>query len=738
MAKVRHLQTNFTGGQITSEALGRKDLARYQNAVKAMTNFHPTVLGGMRRRDGTEYLASYVTNDALFCIPFTGQGGRQFVLVVGDDNIHPYRVSDGARAESAAATPINIAFPTAGMGTTYDASGIDYAQVGAAMVLVSSALRPYTITHTYSGGYDAFTFTATGFSIPAQLESEVRYTNNLTLSATTGTITATASSNSFTSADVGRQIKAGSGLATITAYTSATQVTCVSVGDFDRTSYTYSAPNARWFVTDAEFVAVTPSGSTTQVGGAVTLTAGAAAWKDGTYNRPSVGLVVSINGGRVRITGYSSTTVVTGVVLEVLTSVSAAQAGQWYYVEDAWSDPATGGNGWPRCVALYQSRLVLGGTDRQPSTVWFSKTGEYTNFKLGVNDNDGMTWDLGGTEYDQLLWLAPYRTLIAHCTNNEFSFYGRNDGALTPTGTRLSPLSAFGASTVKPVKIDNEDIFVDASGQRIRSVSSLSYDGSEISGDELSILGRDLIAADVVRMAYMQAPYQQLFALTDDGQLAVLTFDRGQQVFGWHRYDVGGLVVDVVAASKTSLWLIVARTINGVTSHYLERLNSAATLDCSKAYTGASSATWTASHLPNTDVQAWSDGSYMGDFTTDGSGQITLGRAVTSVTIGLSYESSATMLPIELSTSSAVGGKAGKLNEICVLVHESQALSLNGDPQAFRQFPVPLNGAIPEYTGYLTASKFGIEAGQPDIVLSCSAPLKCHILSAIRIIEVFS
>ena len=58
MAKFRQLQTNFSSGQVDPRMLGREDTTVYANGAAALLNSSPLVQGGVRRRPGTNYLAT--------------------------------------------------------------------------------------------------------------------------------------------------------------------------------------------------------------------------------------------------------------------------------------------------------------------------------------------------------------------------------------------------------------------------------------------------------------------------------------------------------------------------------------------------------------------------------------------------------------------------------------------------------------------------------------------------------
>ena len=69
---------------------------------------------------------------------------------------------------------------------------------------------------------------------------------------------------------------------------------------------------------------------------------------------------------------------------------------------------------------------------------------------------------------------------------------------------------------------------------------------------------------------------------------------------------------------------------------------------------GSAITTWTASHLPNTAVYVKSGKYSLGTYTTNGSGQITLTEAVTSVEIGLNFTPTIQTLPPEFQLDDGI------------------------------------------------------------------------------------
>jgi hypothetical protein len=166
----------------------------------------------------------------------------------------------------------------------------------------------------------------------------------------------------FLAADVGRDIIAGGGSGTITGYTDAQHVTVTINTPFDDSAY----DSGGWTILGTPQTQCTPSAAS-PVGASCTLTLTLAGWRV-----EDVGKRVSINGGLVRITGYSSNLAVSGVIEQELSATVGAPAFAWTLQGSMWG----GSYGWPRCGTLYQQRLWLAGSPAFPQMVWGSVIGE--------------------------------------------------------------------------------------------------------------------------------------------------------------------------------------------------------------------------------------------------------------------------------------------------------------------------------------------------------------------------
>lgn len=109
----------------------------------------------------------------------------------------------------------------------------------------------------------------------------------------------------------------------------------------------------------------------TPVGASVTATASASVFVLG-----DVGSSLKVNGGIIKLTSFSSGTLMNGIIKQELTSTVTAPADAWSLHAPAWS----ASRGYPRTGTLFEQRLVVAGSPYFPQTLWGSITAAYIDF----------------------------------------------------------------------------------------------------------------------------------------------------------------------------------------------------------------------------------------------------------------------------------------------------------------------------------------------------------------------
>lgn len=733
--KVKAVQTSFIGGEIGPELYGRFDLPFYANSVKQATNCHAVVQGGMVVAPGTMYIGETATQTAANrLIPFVYSTNAAYVLEVSNTAIR--FIKDGEILK-VSGSPYSLSLPS---GLSGDVSKIVYVQQDNFLLLwKTDGGGIFRLSRIVDDGVNlVFTLNPITFQVPPIEEiGETRFNTTFTLAATTLTAAAAA----FEASDVGRQIKFYDGLLQISAYTSTTQVT-VTILSAPSVAAIATAYSTDFVLLDSPQSRITPSGDIT-VGGACTLTASAATWKNSSQ-MSHIGMFVEVNDGIVELTGFTSSTVVSGVVRKTLSSTNNAFGGGWrvmqsLFLQDYTATPLAG-----KIVdhfktgCSFEGRLVLGGTNMYPNRICLSVTGQYLNFATGENDSDSISRDLDG--YDQILHLVPSNRLYVFTYAAEYAVSGSDNGPVTPLSIVARAYTSYGASSsVQPITVGKDVVMVQRAGQRVRGYA-YQFSMDDFEAPDFTIRHPTITSAGIGRLAYSDSPHQVMWAMLDDGTAAMMCVDKASATYAWSTFVTDGDILDITSIPETSgdsVYLFVKRTIDSVVTYMVERVDYAYNTHCGIKATGAATDVWAAAHLEGKAVDILADSIPQNQETVT-SGNVTLSREATAVEIGLPFVSTIILLPLELSLQdgSIMGSKA-QLIEVMLRLVRTIGLSVNGEPVRYRQLDEPiLDEAVPPFTGDKVVRQMGWEDNQKDIIITRDQPLPFHIAAIKRTIQV--
>jgi hypothetical protein len=468
--------------------------------------------------------------------------------------------------------------------------------------------------------------------------------------------------------------------------------------------------SAGWKMVGSPVATLTPT-ATGPIGAIVTLNLGTAGWRQKDVD---LGKYVKVNGGIVKLTAFVSPTSVSGQAVKALSAVTASPGGAWSAEVSSWSAAA----GYPSAVCFYGQRLFLGGSTKQPTTVWGSQTGDYENFGAGTNDGDAVVFPLTGIKVNKVRWLLPAKKLLGGTVSGEFSVTGDADAVLTPLNPRPQSETTHGGSSVMPVRVGHLVLFVQAQGRKVREIGYVLDDDAFVAPD-LTRFAEHLTAGGIVDMAYQQEPDSILWCVRSDGVLLGLTYNREEKVFGWHRHVTDGYfesicVIPDTANHRDQLWAVVRRTIGGVTKRYVEYLDpDRVDADSFAVYSGSPTAVVGGlSHLEGKAVDVVADGFVVAGKVVSG-GAITLPRPASEVVVGLHYES--TVTPMQPDYQDDKGnttiGKKKQWAEVILRLFETglSGVTVNGKALPARAGSDPLDTATALFTGDVKTPKLGTD-----------------------------
>lgn len=585
-------------------------------------------------------------------------------------------------------------------------------------------------------------------------------TTTLTPSARTGSITLTASADTFVSTDVGRLVKIYNGYAKITSYTSATSVDATVQTDelgVDEILPSYASNTI-------SFVEGDPSGTGSShndfirdsnkqfveqgftEGMTITVTGAAQSANNTTYE------IVKVTSDEITLVPADD--VVAESASNTITIVGTLNA------TDEWSLGAfSETTGFPRACAFYEQRLVFAGTTSQPQALFFSVAGDFENMTESDSDSSAMNYTIGSNQVNRILYLASARSMVVGTTGGEFVVRASGtDEPITPTNIQIKQQATYGSADVQPVQAGSYTLFVQRAKRKLRELGYV-YDTDAYQAVDLTILADHVSENGLVELAYQQEPFSLVWATTGDGRLIGMTYRREEQVVAWHQHKLGGtftsggttynhgfvenLAVIPGELNQDNLYMVVKRTINGATRRYVEILSDidfgtdiqdAIFVDSSLTYSGSSTSSLLGlDHLEGQTVSVLEEGAAHPDKTV-ASGSISTDRATTKAQVGLGYTS--TLKTVRLEAGSASGtaqGKIKKIHSVIIRFFRTVGCSVgtsldNTDTIPFRDSSDPTDTAVPLFTGDKTIEAQPSWDTEGSIVVKQTQPLPMTIV----------
>jgi hypothetical protein len=248
--------------------------------------------------------------------------------------------------------------------------------------------------------------------------------------------------------------------------------------------------------------------------------------------------------------------------------------------EDIFS---TSGN-YPKALAYYQQRLCFGRTQLEPERFDASRVGNYHDFSYSIplQADDAVSFSLAGRSVQEIRHIIEAGDLLVFTGSGEWLIRGGTNGALTPTEINAKQIGYHGASSVRPIIVGNNALFVQARGSIVRDLRyDITMDG--YNGRDLTIFAAHLFdGREIVAWAFTEIPHSTVWAVRDDGTMVCLTYVREHEVWGWSRHDTDGLVLDAASVpegSEDALYLVVERDIGGTPTRYVERMSTRVVTD---------------------------------------------------------------------------------------------------------------------------------------------------------------
>jgi hypothetical protein len=242
------------------------------------------------------------------------------------------------------------------------------------------------------------------------------------------------------------------------------------------------------------------------------------------------------------------------------------------------NDFVSAGN-YPGAVSYYEQRRCFAGTTNDPQKIWMTRSGTESNmsYSLPTRDDDRIEFRVAAREANTIRHIVPLTQLVLLTSSAEWRITSVNSDALTPSSISVRPQSYVGANNVQPVIINNTMLYGAARGGHVRELG-YSWQSQGFITNDLCLRSAHLFDNEnIVDMAYSKAPQPLIWMVSSSGKLLGLTYVPEQQIAAWHQHETDGAYESctvVAEGDEDVLYVVVKRTINGVTKRYIERLES--------------------------------------------------------------------------------------------------------------------------------------------------------------------
>lgn len=321
---------------------------------------------------------------------------------------------------------------------------------------------------------------------------------------------------------------------------------------------------------------VTITLSTSATGTGRTITASSPIWTAEYVNH-----YIKVDGSQIKITGYTSSTVVTGTIIETVSGGTGPHAN---WEEELISAP----RGYPQAVTFHDNRLYFAGVRDAPAAVIASRVGEYFNFDVGTGLADqAINVFVSGDRVNEIRHLVSSRNLQVLTDGGEYFVPTSTDtSAVTPANITFLRQTPYGCSRAKPIIFDGATLYAQKNGKAIREYLFSDVENAYAS-TSISILASHLVKAPV-DMAMITGtttrPEQFAFFTNNDGTLALFHSVRAEKIAGWTQWSTkSGDEFTSITAINENLFCVVKRELEGGTVYTLEKFaeQDDLTLDCS-------------------------------------------------------------------------------------------------------------------------------------------------------------
>lgn len=348
--------------------------------------------------------------------------------------------------------------------------------------------------------------------------------------------------------------------------------------------------------------------------------------------------------------------------------------------------------GWPTNGVFHLDRLCVSGAFDNPTAVAMSAPQEYNNMQ--PTDLDGSQVADNGLLLRPATRNASPARWMQSTDRGLMVGYGSSvwmigpsspQNAFSATNAKAGEMAARGSAKIRPIGVDNDLLFVQQNKRTVRQIS-YSLEADTFKAQSVSLFASHMGKNQFEQIAYAAEPFSIAWLRTATGELKGLTYNRDENIIGWHKHDLAGGIVESIATIPSGthdlLWAVVKRTVNSVERRYIEKLmpfwdfgdtiDGMHYVDCGVRVTSVTdmNTIYNASHLEGKDIHGVADSIYFQATVTNG--KFDLPNPAKNVVYGLPYTMEGETANIEGGSQDGTAqGKLKRMHNVSLYLIES-------------------------------------------------------------------
>lgn len=412
---------------------------------------------------------------------------------------------------------------------------------------------------------------------------------------------------------------------------------------------------------------------------------------------------------------------------------------------------------YPAAPLIYEERLVLA----QRFSVYASESLVFDDFTPGAADDNALAFtNAGGGQANDIVWLADLDGFLLSGTAGGIrALSGAGiDEALTPSSFKSRRNRAQGCAPIMPAEAGESFIYVARNRKALAELSPTNV--GRFASEDIGQISEHIPKKGIVELAFQTYPDPLLWFPLDNGELGCHTHQPSQDVRGMHRHRLGGAFTGsswaiVESACVTpgqdgidDVWMVVKRTIGGVTKRYIEILEApfeygdiedTFAVDSALVYSGAATTSVTgAFHLAGQTVDVLAGAKVYRGLVVSATGGVSLpggSAAATPWVVGLPFSAEADTLELDVGgRDGSIMGRKKRVNKVILSLLETDTSGLEiasyikgrWEPVKIPTIVVP-NGLASLHTGNVDVPIDDSWEGQGRISIRHTNPTPCTI-----------